>query len=156
MNLISSTRWTGHRITRRKCFRMRLSCSLIVKGFPKLLREKYGNEEAGIIWESAEIELERLNKGEFRKDKYAPYIFPFAAVYQALSKLHPEDANALIDEYGNRMGTTSRKSSHLSLHCPVSRLFFARHCLRLPSIQVLPERDMSARSSSVTPKTILR
>ncbi len=88
---------------------MRLSCSLIVKGFPKLLREKYGNEEAGIIWESAEIELERLNKGEFRKDKYAPYIFPIAAVYQALSKLHPEDANALIDEYGNRIGNYFKK-----------------------------------------------
>ena len=88
---------------------MRLSCSLIVKGFPKLLREKYGNEEAGIIWDSAQNELEKLNKEESRKDKYAPYIFPLAAVYLALSKLHPEDAVPLIDEYGDRMGNYFKK-----------------------------------------------
>ena len=68
--------------------RLRLDKSFVYKRFKKDLTAKYGEKKALDIWNTAQTELEGLER-EYPDEEKKSFVFPAVAIYRAIDQYAP-------------------------------------------------------------------
>ena len=88
---------------------MRLEKSFIYKNFYKDLADRYGEEKASVIWQSAEEEYEKLQDEHPDAGKNdLSFVFPPVAFYRAIENYAPGEALEVCRAYGTKTGIRLR------------------------------------------------
>lgn len=82
---------------------MKLSKLFLFKDFYKVLINEFGKDEAIVIWNEMQVELDKLEKEYPELDKKES-ILPAAAIYRIIEKIKPGKGLETIRDYGTQLG----------------------------------------------------
>ena len=104
-----------------------LNRQFFYKGFHKTLAASFGREAADLIWDEAGKELGRIlaSQPELKRHKGAMTL-PAVALYRALTA-HGEDAEGLLNAYGEDMGQRFARIIHALTSLPGADRLVWRH-----------------------------
>ena len=128
-----------------------LNKDLFYRGFRKKLSASMPDDKAGVIWNDAGKEYQRMikNRPELKKHKGA-MVLPAVALFRVLT-VYDLDAEELLNEYGNQMGKKFANIIHVVTGIPGVSRFIWNHAESLAAKMSSEEMGYRRRLVSEPP-----